>query len=178
VEGRRGRALTWYVTASEGVKRLTLFYEGTTVNAELDSCRDWQARLSPAPMSQHVWQPWETLVFFIALAILGVCWTIWTLDILRSIAQRYSLGAALGLNSIFGRPGPEVPPLVLITTVSLIVGVAGFVAAVIVIALFAARALGVNVAGSDRSPAINSALIFRTHISHRKNTASEIPCSA
>jgi len=46
VKGRRGRALTWYVTAGEGVKRLTLFYEGTTVNAELDSCRDWQARLS------------------------------------------------------------------------------------------------------------------------------------
>ena len=54
--------------------------------------------VSPALMSQHVWQPWATLVFFIALAILGVCWTIWTLDILRSIAQRYSPGAALGLN--------------------------------------------------------------------------------
>jgi len=102
--------------------------------------------LYPLPlMSQRVWQPWATLVFFIALAILGVCWTIWTLDILRSIAKRYSLGAALGLNYVFTRPGPEVPPLVLITTVSLIVGVAGFVAAVIVIALFAARALGVNV---------------------------------
>ena len=102
--------------------------------------------LYPLPlMSQGVWQPWATLLFFIALAVLGVCWTIWTLDILRSIAKRYSLGAALGLNYVFGKPGPEVPPLVLITTVSLIVGVAGFVAAVIVIALFAARALGVNV---------------------------------
>ena len=54
--------------------------------------------LYPLPlMSQHVWQPWATLVFFIALAILGVCWTIWTLDILRSIAQRYSLGAGTAL---------------------------------------------------------------------------------
>ena len=102
--------------------------------------------LYPLPlMSQGVWQPWATLLFFIALAVLGVCWTIWTLDILRSIAQRYLLSAALGWNYVFGKPGPEVPPLVLITTVSLIVGVAGFVAAVIVIALFAARALGVNV---------------------------------
>jgi cytochrome c oxidase subunit I len=102
--------------------------------------------LYPLPlMSQKVWQPWATFVFFIALAILGVCWTVWTLDILRSIAKRYSLGAALGLNYIFGKAGPEVPPLVLITTVSLIVGVAGFVAAVIVIALFAAAGLGVNV---------------------------------
>lgn len=102
--------------------------------------------LYPSPlMSQGIWQPWATLVFFIGLAILGVCWTVWTLDILRSIAQRYSLWAALGLNYVFGKPGPEVPPLVLMVTVSLIVGVAGLVAAVIVIALFAARALGVNV---------------------------------
>jgi cytochrome c oxidase subunit I len=102
--------------------------------------------LYPLPlMSQRVWQPWATVTFFLALAILGVCWTIWSLDILRSIARRYSLGAALGFNYVLGRTGPEVPPLVLITTVSLIVGVAGFVAAVIVIVLFAARALGVNV---------------------------------
>jgi len=102
--------------------------------------------LYPLPlMSQHVWQPWATFTFFLALAILGVCWTIWTLDILRAIARHYSLSAALGWNYILGREGPEVPPLVLITTVSLIVGVAGFVAAVLVIALFAARALGVNV---------------------------------
>jgi cytochrome c oxidase subunit I len=96
-------------------------------------------------MSQHVWQPWATFTFFLPLAVLGVCWTIWTLDILRAVARRYSLSTALGLNYVLSKEGPEVPPLVLITTVSLIVGVAGFVAAVLVIALFAARALGVNV---------------------------------
>ena len=102
--------------------------------------------LYPLPLySQHIWSPATTFTFFVALTILGLCWTIWCLDILRAIAQRYSLAAALGWNYVVGKQGPEVPPLVLITTVSLIVGVSGFVAAVIVIALFAARALGVNV---------------------------------
>jgi cytochrome c oxidase subunit I len=55
------------------------------------------------------------------------------------------LTTALGWNYLIGKQGPDVPPVILITTVSLIVGVAGFVAAVIVIALFGAKALGVNV---------------------------------
>src|SRR6266478_1447730 len=38
-------------------------------------------------------------------------------------------------------------------------------------------ASAVVTAGSDRSPATNSAVIFRAHISHRRNTAAEIPCS-
>ena len=102
--------------------------------------------LYPLPLyGQGVWAPWASFSFFAALTILGVCWTIWTLDTLRAIAQRYSLSAALGWNYLTGRQGPQVPPVILITTVSLIVGVAGFVAAVIVIGLFGARALGVNV---------------------------------
>jgi len=160
-----GMVGTWFVGAMAGVSFLLLKY--TRPSLAVSKFSFWGTLLGvvllivctlgglfgtgwyflyPLPlMSQGVWQPWATLTFFIALAILGVCWTVWTLDILRSIAQRYSLRAALGLNYVFGEPGPEVPPLVLITTVSLIVGVAGFVAAVIVIALFAARALGVNV---------------------------------
>ena len=102
--------------------------------------------LYPLPLyGQGVWAPWASFSFFVALTILGICWTIWTLDILRAIAQRYSLSAALGWNYLIGKPGLQVPPVILITTVSLIVGVAGFVAAVIVIALFGPRALGVNV---------------------------------
>lgn len=102
--------------------------------------------LYPLPLlSAGVWSPWATWVFFIAMTILGICWTIWTLDLLRAIAKRYSLSGAFGLHYLVGKAGPELPPIVLITTVSLVVGVAGFVAAIIVIALFGARALGVNV---------------------------------
>jgi cytochrome c oxidase subunit I len=160
-----GMVGTWFVGSMAGISYLLLKY--TRPSLAVSKFNYWGTLLGvvllivctlggmfgtgwyflyPLPlMSQGVWQPWATLVFFIALAVLGVCWTIWTLDILRSIAKRYSLKAALGLNYVFGKEGPEVPPFVLITTVSLIVGVAGFVAAVIVIALFAARALGVNV---------------------------------
>lgn len=160
-----GMVGTWFVGSMAGVSYLLLKY--TRPSLAVSKFSFWGTLLGvvllivctlgglfgtgwyflyPLPlMSQHVWQPWATFVFFVALAILGVCWTIWTLDILRAIAKRYSLTAALGINYIVGRPGPEVPPLVLITTVSLIVGVAGFVAAVIVIALFAAASLGVNV---------------------------------
>ena len=38
-------------------------------------------------------------------------------------------------------------------------------------------ASAVVTAGSDRSPATNSAVISRAHISHPKNVAAEIPCS-
>jgi cytochrome c oxidase subunit I len=102
--------------------------------------------LFPLPLyAQGVWRPWATWTFFVALAVLGVCWTVWTLDLLRAIAKRYSLGTALCLHYLTGKTTPEVPPLILISTVSLIVNVAGFVAAVIVIVLFGVQALGVNV---------------------------------
>jgi len=160
-----GMVGTWFVGAMAGVSFLLLKY--TRPSLAVSKFSFWGTLLGvvllivctlgglfgtgwyflyPLPlMSQSVWQPWATFTFFVALAILGICWLIWTLDLLRAIAQRYSLKAALGLNYVFGTAGPEVPPLVLISTVSLIVNVAGFVAAVIVIALFAARALGVNV---------------------------------
>jgi cytochrome c oxidase subunit I len=102
--------------------------------------------LFPLPLyAQGVWSPWATWTFFAALGVLGVCWTVWTLDLLRAIAQRYSLGTALCVHYLAGRTTPEVPPLILISTVSLIASLAGFVAAVIVISLFGVQALGVNV---------------------------------
>jgi cytochrome c oxidase subunit 1 len=81
-------------------------------------------------------------MFLCALAVLGVAWTVWSLDILRAIAQRHSFGTALGWHYLRGQSEPAVQPIVLITTVSLIVALAGFVAAVIVLALFVAQWLG------------------------------------
>jgi len=160
-----GMVGTWYVGSMAGVSYLLSKY--TRPSLAVSKINYWGTLLGvvllvactlgglfgtgwyflyPLPLySQGVWAPWATLTFFIALAILGVCWTIWTLDLLRAIAKRYSLSAALGLHYLVGKSEPEVPPIVLISTVSLVVGVAGFVAAVIVIALFGARALGVNV---------------------------------
>lgn len=92
--------------------------------------------LYPLPFhSGGVWPGWATAAFFAALAVLGVGWTLWAADLLWAIARRYSLGAALGWPYLRGKTGPEVPPLVLISTVSLISVLAGLAAAVVILAL-------------------------------------------
>jgi cytochrome c oxidase subunit 1 len=102
--------------------------------------------LFPLPLyAQGIWRPWATWSFFVALAILGVCWSVWTLDLLHAIARRYSLGTALCLHYLAGRTEPTVPPIILISTVSLIANLAGFVSAVVVIVMFGLQALGINV---------------------------------
>lgn len=97
--------------------------------------------LYPLPLMGG-WPKWSALLFLIALTVLGVTWLVWSLDLLRAIARRYSLSQALAWHYLAGRSEPEVPPLVLIATVSLIVCVACLIAAVVVVALFYADALG------------------------------------
>lgn len=93
--------------------------------------------LFPLPLYPNgVWQPWATAVFLAGLAVLGATWLIWALDVLRAIARRYSLPVALGWHVLRGKLTPEVPPLVLITTVSLIVATGALVAAVLVLVLY------------------------------------------
>jgi len=95
--------------------------------------------LYPLPFySSGVWPRWATGCFFGGIATLGVVWTVWTFDLLRAIAKRYTLAHALAWHVLSGKHDPEVPPFVLISTVSLIASAAGFVAAVIVLALYAA----------------------------------------
>ncbi|RMG66029.1 MAG: cbb3-type cytochrome c oxidase subunit I [Calditrichaeota bacterium] len=99
--------------------------------------------LYPLPLyPADVWKPWATLAFFAFLTIAGVAWTLWTVDYLRAIASRYSLKRALAWDVLFKKvKESDVPPMILILTVSLISALAGFLAAVVLIALFAAEAL-------------------------------------
>jgi cytochrome c oxidase subunit 1 len=97
--------------------------------------------LYPLPLMGG-WPTWSAVLFLVALTVLGVSWLVWTLDLLRAIARRYSLPQALAWHYLAGRSEPEVPPLVLIATVSLIVCVACLIAAVVVIALFCADIFG------------------------------------
>ncbi len=93
--------------------------------------------LYPLPLyPQGVWPPWSIGAFLGALAVLGVGWTVWSFDVLYAIARRYSLSTALAWPYLKGRSQPELPPVVLITTVSMICALAGFVAAVVVLVLF------------------------------------------
>lgn len=94
--------------------------------------------------SKGVWQTWATYTFLSAIAVLGAVWTIWSLDALWGIARQYSLRAALSWHYITGRPGPEVPPLILIVTVSLIATLTGLISAVIMLVLYGLELAGIT----------------------------------
>jgi cytochrome c oxidase subunit 1 len=94
--------------------------------------------LYPLPFhSGGVWPPWATASLFIALGVMGVGWTLWAGDLLWAIARRYSFAEALGWHYLRGRSSPEVPPLIIIGTVSFIGVLAGLVAAVVILTLVA-----------------------------------------
>lgn len=90
-------------------------------------------------LSKGGWFQWALLG---SMAVLGVGWTLWSLDLLRAIVQRYSFSAAMGWHYLKGRSEPEVQPLVLIVTASLVAAVAGFVGALGALVLYLAQCLG------------------------------------
>jgi len=91
--------------------------------------------LYPLPFHEE-WPTWSTVVFFLSLTVLGVAWLVWTLDLLRAIGKKYSLSQALGWHYLAGRSDPELPPAILITTISLIASVAALVSAVVLLVLY------------------------------------------
>jgi cytochrome c oxidase subunit I len=94
--------------------------------------------LYPLPFhSGGTWPSWATASLFAALAIMGVGWTLWAGDLLWAIARRYRLSDALGWQYLRGSGSPEVPPIVIISTVSFIGVLAGLVAAVVILVLVA-----------------------------------------
>ena len=98
--------------------------------------------LYPLPMMGE-WPLWSAVTFLAALGVLGAAWLVWTLDLLRAIAARYTLRHALGWHYLRGRTDPVLPPAVLIVTVSLIAAVAALVSAVILLVLFFLEIAGV-----------------------------------
>jgi cytochrome c oxidase subunit I len=99
--------------------------------------------LYPLPFhSGGTWPEWATASLFAALAIMGVGWTLWSADLLFAIARRYRLSHALGWHYLSGSTTPEVPPIIIISTVSLIGVLAGLVAAVVILVLVALEQLG------------------------------------
>jgi cytochrome c oxidase subunit 1 len=98
--------------------------------------------LYPLPFhSGGTWPPWATASLFAALAVMGVGWTLWAGDLLWAIARRYRPTDALGWQYLAGRDTPEVPPIIIIATVSFIGVLAGLVAAVVVLVLVAIEQL-------------------------------------
>jgi cytochrome c oxidase subunit I len=98
--------------------------------------------LYPLPFfSGGTWPGWATASLFVALGIMGVGWTAWAGDLLWAIARRYRLSEALGWPYLRGRTDADVPPIIIITTVSVIGVLAGLVAAVVILTLIAVERL-------------------------------------
>src|SRR6185436_19359821 len=98
--------------------------------------------LYPLPFhSGGTWPAWATAALFAALAIMGVGWTLWAGDLLLAIARKYRFSDALGWQYLGGRGTPEVPPIIIIATVSVIGVLAGLVAAVVILTLVALEQL-------------------------------------
>jgi cytochrome c oxidase subunit 1 len=92
--------------------------------------------LYPLPLrAGNGWAPWTIGIFITAIGVLGVGWLAWAIEILRAIARRYSLKHALGWHLLRGQAEPAVPPVVLISTVTLIAVTAALVSGVIVLVL-------------------------------------------
>jgi len=132
--------LTRYVKPSTAVSKFALW--GTVIGVVLLLVSVFVGRfgagwyfLYPLPFRGE-WPAWSALLFFVSLAVLGAAWLVWTLDLLRAIAKRWSLSDALGWQYITGRNEPAVPPSILIITVGLIAGVATMVSAVVLLVLF------------------------------------------
>jgi cytochrome c oxidase subunit 1 len=156
-----GNVGTWYVLGMAGVSYLlsryvklhfgvSLFaYAGTLIGVVLLIAATLAGQfgtgwyfLYPLPFfAQGVWQPWATVAFFLAITVFGVAWLVWTIDLLWGIASRYSLSQALCWHYLRGKSDPEIPPLVIIATVSLISAVAGILGGVVVLAMFALEGL-------------------------------------
>ena len=99
--------------------------------------------LYPLPFhSGGTWPGWATASLFAALAIMGVGWTLWSGDLLLAIARKYRLSHALGWHYLRGAATPDVPPIIIISTVSFIGVLAGLVAAVVILVLIAIEQLG------------------------------------
>ena len=98
--------------------------------------------LYPLPFhSGGTWPAWATASLFAALAIMGIGWTLWAGDLLWAIARRYRLSDALGWQYLRGSGTPEVPPIIIVATVSFIGVLAGLVAAVVILVLVAIEQL-------------------------------------
>ncbi|NUM88209.1 MAG: cbb3-type cytochrome c oxidase subunit I, partial [Bdellovibrionales bacterium] len=91
--------------------------------------------LYPLPFKGN-WPVWSATTFLLSLTVLGATWLVWCLDFLRAIAQKYSLSGALGWHYIRGATEPEVPPAIIITTVSILAAIACLLAGVMALVLF------------------------------------------
>ncbi|MCO5234311.1 MAG: cbb3-type cytochrome c oxidase subunit I [Chitinophagales bacterium] len=94
--------------------------------------------LYPLPF-KVAWKSWATPLFLSGLAVLGVAWLVWSVGILYQILKKYTITQTLGWQHFSTNPSIETPPLILISTVSLIGIIVCLLSAVVLLVLFFAE---------------------------------------
>jgi len=96
--------------------------------------------LYPLPFASSIWPAWATGLSVISLVLLGTGWLLAQLTLLGSLAQRYGAGNLLGWQYFTSRqPSVPIPPIVLITVISLISGALTTVAGAVLFLLYIAK---------------------------------------
>ncbi len=96
--------------------------------------------LYPLPFVNPIWPAWATGGSVISLVLLGTGWLLAQLTLLSSLAQRFGAGNLLGWQYFSAdRPNVEIPPIVLITVISLIAGSVTTVAGAVLFLLYLAK---------------------------------------
>ena len=94
--------------------------------------------LYPLPFLEGAWPHWSVGMATISVMLLGVAWLLWQLDILRAIISKYGVSGFLGWKYLgSGEPkGEEVPPIIVIASVSAIAGAVTTVFGAVLLMLF------------------------------------------
>ncbi|MCG2460044.1 cbb3-type cytochrome c oxidase subunit I [Flavobacteriaceae bacterium F89] len=95
--------------------------------------------LYPLPFKQMGAESWATLMFLVALTVLGVGWLIWSLSLMTQLLKKYSIPQAFAWQHFRKNPKFETPPFILITMITLVGIIACLISAVVLIVLFFAE---------------------------------------
>ncbi len=93
--------------------------------------------LYPLPFVNPVWPVWATTTSVISLVLLGTGWLLAQLTLVAALAHRFGPGNLLGWQYFSARvPRVDIPPIVLITVVSLMAGIVTTIAGAVLFLLY------------------------------------------
>lgn len=95
--------------------------------------------LYPLPFKDPTWVSWSIKISIISIIILAIGWLTGMVHVLFSLSKKYR-----GFKNLSGwqylrkknNPKEELPPIILITTISLITGILGFMAGIATMAIY------------------------------------------
>jgi cytochrome c oxidase subunit 1 len=106
--------------------------------------------------SAGTWGQWAGMTYLLGLTVLDVGWLVWTLGLIKSVASKYSLTQALGWQYFRGTPLPEIPPVILISTVSFVIVLVSLSSGALLVPLYFLKAIQ----GTHTDPLLMKNLTF------------------